>query len=103
FVLRCPPRSPLLPYTTLFRSDPGPGFSEVQLDELLAQLPSPGAKRVWHQVARVALALVGVVQVALGALPLVMPSSAGIDPHAAIDRKSTRLNSSHQIISYPSF
>ena len=65
-------------------ADPGPGFSEAQLDELLAQLPSPGAKRVLRQVARVALALVGVVQVALGALPLVVPSLAGIDPHAAM-------------------
>src|SRR5882757_3057005 len=42
-------------------ADPGPGLSEVQLDELLAELPSPGARRVWRQVARVALATVGVV------------------------------------------
>lgn len=67
-------------------ADPGPGFSEVELDELLAQLPSPGTGRVWRRAARVSLALVGVVQVVLGALPLVLPHASGLDPHAAIMR-----------------
>jgi predicted anti-sigma-YlaC factor YlaD len=65
-------------------ADPGPGFSDAELDGLLAQLPAPGGRRVWRQVVRVALALVGAVQVALGALPLIAPMSAGMDPHAAM-------------------
>jgi predicted anti-sigma-YlaC factor YlaD len=65
-------------------ADPGPGFSEAALDGLLAQLPSPSTRRVWRQAARVSLALVGVVQVALGALPLLLPHAAGLDPHAAM-------------------
>ena len=67
-------------------ADPGPGFSDVQLDGLLEQLPSPRVRPVWRQAARVSLALVGVVQVALGALPLVWPHAAGFDPHAAMMR-----------------
>jgi predicted anti-sigma-YlaC factor YlaD len=66
-------------------ADPGPGFSGDQLDELLALLPPQGGRRVWRQAARVSLALVGVVQVVLGALPLIVPhAAAGIDPHTAM-------------------
>src|SRR5436190_23122605 len=70
---RRPPRSTLFPYTTLFRSD-------------LALLPELGGSVAWlnwtgpggHPV------------------PLLRPSDAE-------DRKSTRLNSSHTVISYAVF
>lgn len=69
-------------------ADPGPGFSDDQLDELLAQLPPVGSsrpRRVWRQAARLSLALVGVVQVLLGALPLLLPHVAErFDSHAAM-------------------
>src|SRR4051794_41704072 len=72
-MIRRPPRSTLFPYTTLFRSDLG--------DELLAELVDP--------VDQVEAAGDGV-------------EGAGV--HAAVlDRKSTRLNSSHPSISYAVF
>src|SRR5258708_16380737 len=72
-MIRRPPRSTLFPYTTLFRS-----------------LEQPHA-----QVAH-ALEL-------LGGLDL-LGHDLGIGAHARPgDRKSTRLNSSHQIISYAVF
>src|SRR5207244_8778896 len=63
-MIRRPPRSTLFPYTTLFRSGPGPG----------------------------------------GPFPVGRPAAAqgGAGARTA-DRKSTRLNSSHQIISYAVF
>lgn len=75
-------------------ADPGPGFSDAELDGLLAQLPTPSRRRLWRQGARLSLALVGAVQVVLGALPLVSPIlgstagsyAAGMDPHAAMMR-----------------
>src|SRR5256885_7124683 len=81
-MIRRPPRSTLFPYTTLFRSC---GL-------------------------RLGLAAVGVLQalfVVLGALRgaaffgaiRVVPVRA----NAAVDRKSTRLNSSHLVISYAVF
>src|SRR3712207_8665379 len=84
-MIRRPPRSTLLPYTTLFRS-------------ALAQVPGHVGLGEGH-VARAgdvrAAERDGLVQ-ALGALDLV---------EAAVwrDRKSTRLNSSHANISYAVF
>src|SRR5258708_33319822 len=73
-MIRRPPRSTLFPYTTLFRSQPE-AAAEHRFD-----------------VALRAGALARLVHVALH------PRIAG-----EIDRKSTRLNSSHQIISYAVF
>src|SRR5258708_15215502 len=73
-MIRRPPRSTLFPYTTLFRSRP-----------IINGNPSvePGYGG------------------ALGsALAIPMPASDG---EGRTDRKSTRLNSSHQIISYAVF
>src|SRR5258708_26614093 len=65
-MIRRPPRSPLFPYTTLFRSVV---LSDGELVELGGEgLDEPG------------------------------PDLIGV-----LDRKSTRLNSSHQIISYAVF
>src|SRR5258708_26019787 len=76
-MIRRPPRSTLFPYTTLFRSlstIPDPASSIPQTD------PADRSKARLHAA--------------------VAPSSAS---PAARDRKSTRLNSSHQIISYAVF
>src|SRR5258708_16079231 len=82
-MIRRPPRSTLFPYTTLFRSLPGKLRSET----------------AHHHAAH----------------PQMPRQSAGVDPFerhrarlveeaaASADRKSTRLNSSHQIISYAVF
>src|SRR5438552_7710680 len=84
----CPPRSTLFPYTTLFRSR--------QFDRRLVghvgvtaatavQIGEHGVQVVLHE----RIATLGVGQ------------AAHIERHQ--DRKSTRLNSSHQIISYAVF
>src|SRR5258708_12823879 len=80
-MIRRPPRSTLFPYTTLFRSRRNAGM------DLLASTAQQGAIGcVLYQ--RV---LEGVLCIGRGA------------PLRGRDRKSTRLNSSHQIISYAVF
>src|SRR5258708_31387069 len=78
-MIRRPPRSTLFPYTTLFRSLLG---GPVQPPK--AHRPRPG-----------------------GTSRSGIPGDDGLRPAAAAmktsDRKSTRLNSSHQIISYAVF
>src|SRR5258708_16843994 len=83
-MIRRPPRSTLFPYTTLFRS----GLHEAQLTQ-------------WRQAALEALG---------GTQPSSRASSEGRrvrelekEVRRKEDRKSTRLNSSHQIISYAGF
>src|SRR5258708_23323478 len=86
-MIRRPPRSTLFPYTTLFRSH--------LAGELMMQLT--GIKMVHVPYKGIAPAMTAIlageieityVAVLTGAMP---------------DRKSTRLNSSHQIISYAVF
>src|SRR3712207_8693554 len=82
-MIRRPPRSTLLPYTTLFRSGVG-------LDE------APGQRRARRRLRR------------LGAARRVEAEDAADDgadrvAPGAGDRKSTRLNSSHANISYAVF
>src|SRR5260221_4932858 len=84
-MIRRPPRSTLFPYTTLFRSSGGLLDREVR---------GPGAPKDLVHVHRraandvVDVRAVGEERTTLG------PSS---------DRKSTRLNSSHTVISYAVF
>src|SRR3712207_6957289 len=79
-MIRRPPRSTLFPYTTLFRSfiglkNAGIVVSNEATSVALGDLRAPGA----------ALSLLGLAIM------------------AALDRKSTRLNSSHANISYAVF
>src|SRR5690348_13867978 len=100
-MIRRPPRSTLFPYTTLFRSDPrvwaGPAPPQWRHRRRPA-LPSvlaPGADRtgvpgrVWP----------GAALLAKRARPRAGKPARG----PRIDRKSTRLNSSHPSISYAVF
>src|SRR5256885_9867252 len=79
-MIRRPPRSTLFPYTTLFRSQGrrqvGLGPVDHERRRLAQPLPGEGQRR-----------------------PLV----ARRHPHSLSDRKSTRLNSSHLVISYAVF
>src|SRR5438552_6926370 len=88
-MIRRPPRSTLFPYTTLFRSFGR--FSTVDSD------PSAHGLRSCVRQAR--------TEHVNGAEPArAVPDFRGsADLFEAIDRKSTRLNSSHQIISYAVF
>src|SRR5690349_21980293 len=91
-----PPRSTLFPYTTLFRSELDRSF-----DDLADGAVRPTVALGWksRQQLRVPLVAAGRleqrVKVALGRLA----RARGIE----VDRKSTRLNSSHVEISYAVF
>src|SRR2546429_2615935 len=80
-MIRRPPRSTLFPYTTLFRSDPGPagdyfqGMSREQVRAILARLVAFDNGRAMLDITHI------------------LPQ----------DRKSTRLNSSHGYTSYAVF
>src|SRR5258708_15615129 len=79
-MIRRPPRSTLFPYTTLFRSENNPGAAAGPASQVLACI---GANREPYPPD-----------------PVPGPS---FELMQAKDRKSTRLNSSHQIISYAVF
>src|SRR3712207_8765915 len=79
-MIRRPPRSTLFPYTTLFRSLVAQFLGESMLITGLAML------------------------IALAAVELGLPYlSAFLNSDLQVDRKSTRLNSSHANISYAVF
>src|SRR3712207_7583305 len=77
-MIRRPPRSTLFPYTTLFRSPP-----------YAVYLP-PGTKYAVEASTKLKVAVASA------------PAERGVDP-IMVDRKSTRLNSSHANISYAVF
>src|SRR3712207_7458113 len=80
-MIRRPPRSTLFPYTTLFRSD----VEQPQLNFLFLFLM---------------IALTVLLAAAIVARPVRMSLD---EARFAVDRKSTRLNSSHANISYAVF
>src|SRR3712207_6864412 len=93
-MIRRPPRSTLFPYTTLFRSSGGARVQRGRPGRGEFGGPDDGAGGAGHRV-RVA----GVE--ALEIRPC--GSENGIDSGEGLDRKSTRLNSSHANISYAVF
>src|SRR2546430_13122538 len=78
-MIRRPPRSTLFPYTTLFRSVRGPAIGPG--------LPFEGVPRDFAERG-------GEER---------RPAGVALDQGGALDRKSTRLNSSHSQISYAVF
>src|SRR3712207_6993776 len=92
-MIRRPPRSPLFPYPTLFRSDEDPPAVPLSL----------AADRAHADVAKPVLDLVD----DRADLPVVggRAEHEGVRDHELLaqDRKSTRLNSSHANISYAVF
>src|SRR5687768_18038743 len=87
-MLRRPPRSTLFPYTTLFRSGAGP---EARAGHGYGALPGRGVYSDAHADRWRVIPRGGFEP------PLADPKSA------VLDRKSTRLNSSHGYISYAVF
>src|SRR2546426_4768161 len=85
-MIRRPPRSTLFPYTTLFRSLEHLHFGELAVGELL-----PGASDVLLRglAAPLDAAAQDFDRLVVGG--------------GMVDRKSTRLNSSHLVISYAVF
>src|SRR5258708_8250035 len=101
-MIRRPPRSTLFPYTTLFRSrdleapaeDAGVGQDE---HEEVHPAQGPAVRLHVHEEA-----LEG-AELADRAIEIEGRAFEIADAPGILDRKSTRLNSSHQIISYAVF
>src|SRR5256885_5640048 len=85
-MIRRPPRSTLFPYTTLFRSGLVVMARSLASQRLLSEA---FAQRRVHKLY---------VAVVAG-----RPAAQQADAWQSIDRKSTRLNSSHLVISYAVF
>src|SRR5256885_11951113 len=117
-MIRRPPRSTLFPYTTLFRSIPTTRWravsSRAQLTHAIAAIGLPGVlktRRLGYDGKGQAVIRTAAdarrAWSALGAAPLLYEEWIPFDCEASIigarDRKSTRLNSSHLVISYAVF
>src|SRR5207249_10791003 len=100
--LPCPPTPPLFPYTTLFRSAAADGLAQhPQRQGWCWTGRAMRIGRVTRESCHAHLAVVGVVvglEVLVADGPVVGNAVQRSD--AEIDRKSTRLNSSHVSISY---
>src|SRR3712207_7294675 len=88
-MIRRPPRSTLFPYTTLFRSDVAQEVGQLerlaQRDRVRRGLLTTDAGRGAEDGEHL------------------QPDHRRRSPHVPVDRKSTRLNSSHANISYAVF
>src|SRR3712207_8900932 len=92
-MIRRPPRSTLFPYTTLFRSPLGPHQANllVRRENHHQRRLEPRGVHPRGRVQRAGDEALGVAR------------AAPVEPAVALDRKSTRLNSSHANISYAVF
>src|SRR5260221_10024792 len=89
-MIRRPPRSTLFPYTTLFRSAFYLALSDIRESQPLAALAIPGLAEIHSEV--------------LDLFPRVgLGNGLPAGGRRELDRKSTRLNSSHTVISYAVF
>src|SRR5207244_13619174 len=98
FILRPPPHSPSFPSTTLFRSK----GSIVFISSVAGLDPLPGLGA--YSISKAGLlGLMRVLARELGSRGVRVNAIAPGLIETRLDRKSTRLNSSHQIISYAVF
>src|SRR2546426_8451119 len=93
-MIRRPPRSTLFPYTTLFRSRGGGMRSEEDGTGAALVAIDDGRARTEHRDTAVGERICG------GPLG---DQKGGTRISLQVDRKSTRLNSSHLVISYAVF
>src|SRR3712207_6940910 len=92
-MIRRPPRSTLFPYTTLFRS----GYTSMVRREPVGVI---GQIAPWNYPLMMAIWKIGP---ALATGNTIVLKPAPTTPVTTLDRKSTRLNSSHANISYAVF
>src|SRR3712207_7976812 len=102
-MIRRPPRSTLFPYTTLFRSQPGPRAVGALAPQVDPEVQNPLRLDAYVEICGLArdeeIARMTVLYEDLGPLgSAVLPLFVRDE-----DRKSTRLNSSHANISYAVF
>src|SRR5207244_12857582 len=98
-----PPRPAPLPYTTRFRSGHVPGLQRQEISDRLAPQALLDDLDVAHELHRLVVA--DVVEAKRGGARcrvgrVAVPAGIRLRDALEGDRKSTRLNSSHQIISY---
>src|SRR3712207_7590270 len=94
-MIRRPPRSTLFPYTTLFRSQEGQAVDGARA----AQHPAPGP--LDRAAVQLGFGLGRKAPIVAAAHQQAGVAGGHVDPE--VDRKSTRLNSSHANISYAVF
>src|SRR3712207_9183603 len=100
-MIRRPPRSTLFPYTTLFRSDLHHLRTDARGELAAADRLGLGVgvvRRVRADQVRRVDAVTGVV--IIDRVPIVLVPQQIRNAQIDLDRKSTRLNSSHANISY---
>src|SRR2546429_1576665 len=95
-MIRRPPRSTLFPYTTLFRSKAQSGGGGTEAEEPQGQHLQSGERALLQAAGDVT----GTGAAGAGGAPA---APVPVTSPAALDRKSTRLNSSHGYISYAGF
>src|SRR5689334_24711050 len=91
-MIRRPPRSTLFPYTTLFRSRACRGHLHRR-----ASRESRGSRQRAHACT------IGAMKRFVGVFTPIATPFTSDDKVKGVDRKSTRLNSSHSSISYAVF
>src|SRR5258708_9276633 len=96
-MIRRPPRSTLFPYTTLFRSERYETVRRAGIRDTLPNIRCEEAKEV-ESIRETASA----AKLGNSVHEDEVPHRNELPPRE-VDRKSTRLNSSHQIISYAVF
>src|SRR2546426_2535251 len=104
-MIRRPPRSTLFPYTTLFRSGDRPrelevtSYAEIALASVADDLTHPAFSKLFVETEYLpeSAALV------CARRPRARDEARVWAVHVLRDRKSTRLNSSHLVISYAVF
>src|SRR5256885_3679719 len=100
-MIRRPPKSPLFPYTPLSRShrhDPLPG-----IDGVIRDLACNNNARIVEDVVNAPELLHRLVHNFTDSSKVTHIEMPGGSAAALLDRKSTRLNSSHLVISYAVF
>src|SRR3712207_8826757 len=91
-MIRRPPRSTLFPYTTLFRSLSEAGVQVIRRAHAVQPVAALQSEySLWWREPEAAI------------LPTLEELGVGFVPFSPLDRKSTRLNSSHANISYAVF
>src|SRR3712207_8487591 len=93
-MIRRPPRSTLVPYTTLFRSHPLRGFGIQGIRRVRSDVGDVGEPAAAVVAENLQIAAVRAAEGDRGQARLIVGMQ---------DRKSTRLNSSHANISYAVF
>src|SRR2546426_9392590 len=106
-MIRRPPRSTLFPYTTLFRSDPFPVGPRTLFATPLWRHCLHGRWRLLYGRAGIKLTVNLILHCLVGQVHHPANARGQAIYHLLleiwIDRKSTRLNSSHLVISYAVF